>query len=310
MTEGAMSEDEGEGENTAAIHDLGYQRYVGGRRPQHTRYQVIVRNMISMAWKGWWRYKLPLVAAFATMIGIGVGIYFSRHKIFAGAPGVGEQIRTIADSLIPQSYTYFGYTSLLVCLTVLAGTVSRDLKAGAFEFYFSRPVRPVDYVIGKLTGAFLLLAPILLLGPFLLTIYRLGMTGDLDRTVDTLSWLPRSLFVGLIATMAQASVALAFGAITRKPRYAVAGYAAFTFMFGGIVSGVSYATDLPQLAALDLNSAIAGLSSGVFETSFLFGTAGPSLGISLVSLLSYIALSVLVILWRVRAAQRAGMGGG
>ncbi len=297
-------------ERKAAIHDLGYQRYAGGRRPQSTRWQVIVRNMMSMSWKGWWRYKMPLGAAVATMIGIAVGIYFSRNEIFEAAPGMGEQIRTIADSLIPRSYTWFGYSSLIICLTILAGTISRDLQAGAFEFYFSRPVRPLDYVIGKLVGASMLLAPILLLGPLLLTVYRMGLTGSVDKALDTISWIPRALIVGIVATLVQASVALAFGALTNRPRYAVVAYAAFIFLFGPIMSGIAFATKIPEIAAISPNSAILGLSSGVFEVDFLFGAPAPSLGVSIAALLGYIAASFLLILWRVRQAQRAGMGGG
>jgi ABC-2 type transport system permease protein len=293
----------------AAIHDLGYQRYVGSRRAQHTRYQVIVRNLVSMSWKGWSRYKLPLFAAACIMIGIGVGIYFSRHKLFTESP-MGGQIRSIADSLIPQSYAYFSFASLIVCLTVLAGAISRDLKAGAFEFYFSRPVRPMDYVIGKIGGAFVLLAPILLGAPLLLTIYRVAMTGDLDQSVETLPWIPKALLVGFVATLAQASVALAFGALSKSPRYAVAAYGAFILIFGNVIFAIARATHTPSLAAIDLGSAITGFASGVFEVDFLFGVKAPSLAASTVSLLSYVLVSVLVIFVRVKAAQRAGMGGG
>ena len=156
----------------------------------------------------------------------------------------------------------------------------------------------------------MLLAPILLVGPLLLTIYRLGLTGDLDKAVDTLSWIPRALLVGVVATLAQATVALAFGALTSKSRYAVAGYAAFVFLFGNIIAGIGYGTDTPALAALSLSTAIMGFSSGVFEVDFLFGVTAPSLAISSLSLAGYITVSVSLILWRVRQAQRAGMGGG
>jgi ABC-2 type transport system permease protein len=299
-------------EREAAIHDLGYQRYAGGRRPQHTRWQVIVRNMVSMSWKGWWRYKVPLAVAVMTMVGIGVGIYFSRNDIFDAAPGMGEQVRTIADSLIPRSYTWFGFSALIIGLTVLAGTISRDLQAGAFEFYFSRPVRPLDYVIGKLVGAFMLLAPIILLGPLLLTIYRMGLTGDVDRVADTISWIPRAFLVGVVATLALASVALAFGAFTTKSRYAVVGYAAFMFFFGPIpiMAAIAHGVGIPELAALSPNSAILGFAAGVFEVDLQFGAAAPPLGISTASLLGYTTASILLILARVRQAQRSGMGGG
>lgn len=293
----------------AAIHDLGYQRYVGSRKPQRTRYQVIVRNLVGMSWQGWWRYKMPLAIAASVTIGIGVAIYFSRHKLFSESP-MGGQVRTIADSLIPQSFTYLGYVALIVSLTVLASAISRDLKAGAFEFYFSRPVRPIDYVVGKIAGAFVLLAPILLVAPVLLTVYRLAMTGDLEQTVDTLPWVPKAILVGVVATLAHGCLALACGALSKNPRYAVAGYGAVVLVLGNIISGIAHGTRTPALAAMDINSAISGFASGIFEVKFLFGTQAPSLTASSVALLGYILISVLIILYRVTGAQRAGMGGG
>ncbi len=293
----------------AAIHDLGYQRYVGTRKPQRTRYQVIVRNLVGMSWQGWVRYKLPLAIATSIMIGIGVGIYFSRHKLFTESP-MGGQVRSIADSLIPQSFTYLGFVALIVSLTVLAGAISRDLKAGAFEFYFSRPVRPLDYVVGKVVGSFVLLAPILLVAPVLLTVYRMAMTGDVDQIVDTLPWIPKALLVGVVATLAHGCLALACGALSKNPRYAVAGYGAIILVLGNIIRGVAHATHTPSLAALNLPSAITGFASGVFEVDFLFGTRAPTLSASAISLAGYIVVCVFIIFYRVRAAQRAGMGGG
>lgn len=296
-------------EGKAAIHDLGYQRYVGTRRPQHTRYQVIVRNLVSMSWKGWWRYKLSLASGVMIMVGIGVAMYFSRLDILQGSP-IGSQMRTMADSLIPESFRYLGMAALTLNLTVLAGAISRDLKAGAFEFYFSRPVRPIDYVIGKVGGAFVLLAPILLIAPFLLTVYRLAITGDVDQVTAALPWLPKALLVGFVATLANACLALAFGALSKNPRYAVAGYGAFVFIGGAMIVTLSVALQLPWLAALNLSSAINGLANGVFGVRFLFGDRAPSLLASSLSIAGYIGISIFFILYRIKAAQRAGMGGG
>lgn len=293
----------------AAIHDQGYQRYVGSRRPQHTRYQVIVRNLVAMSWKGWWRYKLSLASGVMIMVGVGVAMYFSRLEVLQGIP-LGSQMKTMADSLIPESYRYLGMAALTLNLTVLSSAIARDLKAGAFEFYFSRPVRPVDYVIGKVGGAFVLLAPILLIAPFLLTVYRLAITGDGDQVISALPWLPKALLVGFVATLANASLALAFGAMSRNPRYAVAGYGAFVFIGGAMLLTLSRALEIPWLAALNLSSAINGLANGVFGVRFLFGDSTPSLLASSLSIAGYIGLSILFILLRIKAAQRSGMGGG
>lgn len=292
----------------ATIHDLGYQRYLGSRRAQSTRWRVIVGNLLSMSWKGWWRYKAPLAVAVMITVGIAMGIYFSRHEIFAGQRG--DKVRTVADSLIPMSYAYYSSAAFIVGLTVLASAVSRDLQAGAFEFYFSRPVRPIDYTLGKIAGAFILLAPLLMAGPLLLTIYRLAMTGDMDQTIDTLPWIPKALLVGLVATFAHASVALAFGAMSKRPRYAMAAYAAFVLVFGNIMFGIGQGADIPELGALDLSAAITGLASAVFDVHLLFGTPSPPVGASIASLVGYTSLSCIFIWYRVKSAERAGMGGG
>jgi hypothetical protein len=243
------------------------------------------------------------------MVGIGVAMYFSRLDVLAGSP-IGSQMRTMADSLIPESYRYLGMAALTLNLTVLAGTIAQDLKAGAFEFYFSRPVRPVDYVIGKVGGAFVLLAPILLLAPFLLTVYRMAITGDMDQVTSALPWLPKALLVGFVATLANACLALAFGALSKNPRYAVAGYGAFVFVGGAMIVTLSLALEIPWLAAFNLSSAINGFSNGIFGVSFIFGDKTPSLLASTISLVAYISVCLLFIHYRVKAAQRAGMGGG
>ncbi len=293
----------------AAIHDLGYQRYSGLRRPQRTRFRVIVRNQMTTAWKGWWTYKVPLLIAAMATVGIGMVMYVSRQEL-AGSEMASGMIRTVADSLIPQSFSYLSIPSLLVCLTVLSGAISRDLKAGAFEFFFSRPLRPIDYVVGRVVGAFVLLAPILLVGPVLLTLYRIGLSGDVDRMLETLQWVPKAILVGFCATLVQASVSLAFGAVTNNPRYAVAGYAVFILVFGNIITIISAATHRPDLIVLDIGAAITGLASALFDVNFLFGQPAPGLVPSVLSLFAYTTLSIFLIHYRVRQAQRAGMGGG
>jgi len=254
-------------------------------------------------------YKLPLLIALMITVGIGVAIHVSRQELVP-SQAANSMVRTVADSLIPKSYTYLGYASLSVCLTVLAGAIARDLKAGAFEFFFSRPVRPIDYVMGRIGGAFVLLAPILLIAPVLLTVYRLALTGEVDRIVDTLPWIPKAIAVGFCATLVQASVSLAFGAITQSAKYAVAAYAAFIAIFGTIVDVIASTTGRPDLAALNIASAISGLASGLFDSTFVFDSPPPSLAASFLALLGYTALSITIITLRVRQAQRAGMGGG
>src|SRR5205807_9358722 len=96
----------GEVRSTPEIHDLGYQRYDGIRRPASTRWQVIMRHQIAFGWVTWWRYKLALVLAVITTCVCGALLYFLRSEtITALAPG-GAALK-LADVLLPVSINFF-----------------------------------------------------------------------------------------------------------------------------------------------------------------------------------------------------------
>ena len=134
----------------AVIHDLGYKRYLGTRRPQSSRWQVVVRNLMRMSWMGWWRLKIWFIGGFIATVAFGAVLYVSQDEVFKGLIGRSGQV-TFADALIPYAYLppFFPFLAFVVSMTVGAGAIARDLSVGAFEFYFSRPVRPIDYLLGS-----------------------------------------------------------------------------------------------------------------------------------------------------------------
>ena len=91
---------------TGQIHDLGYKRYVGSRRALGTRWRVIMRHQIATAWKGWWRYKLPLIAALlVTAILAGV-LYFLSGNMFGPMRGFAGELIKLSDGILPFSASF------------------------------------------------------------------------------------------------------------------------------------------------------------------------------------------------------------
>ena len=181
-----------------------------------------------------------------------------------------------------------------------------DLRAGAFEFYFSRPVRPIDYVFGKAGGVILLMATALFAGPVLLSLFRLGFAADFEELIDLLPVVPKAMLVGAIATVAYAVVPLAFSAISSKTRHTVAAWAAFYLLGGSVAWAVSQGTGISAIGALDISQSILGLSYAIFDVTLLRGNV-PSLAASLVSLCGYSAVALGFLYWRVVRAESAGM---
>ena len=193
----------------SAIHDLGYRRYLGNRRPQATRWRAVVKNMLKMTWKGWWGAKVWIFGAASVVFTLGFVMTIAVEKVSSLPPQVAgaaqAQMTAALNTGLAQAFQWLPWMAFVLSLTALGRTVARDLEAGAFEFYFSRPVRPIDYVGGKLGGAFILVGAQLLVGPLFLSMFRVGI--DWDHVGSTWKVIPQSLLIGFVATTFFASVA-------------------------------------------------------------------------------------------------------
>lgn len=294
----------------AAIHDLGYKSYVGTRRPQRTRYRVIVKNLLSHAWRGWWRMKIWVGSAAITTVVIGALMYLSKNEIFDVIERQGLKLN-FADALLPMSFIWYTKIGFVLTLTVGAVVVANDLRVGAFEFYFSRPVRPVDYVLGKIGGLLLMMGTVLFIGPVLLALFRLGISESTDELVDNLMVVPRTVLVAGVGTLAYAVAPLAFSAISARNRHTMAAWAAFYLVAGSIAVAIAEGTGQPNIAAFDVATAVTGFARGVYDVTIIGEMRQqPSIEACAAVLALYGAAAVALVFWRVRRAQRAGMGGG
>ena len=297
----------------ATVHDLGYRRYIGTRQPQRTRWRAIVRNTMRMAWQGMWTAKAWIFGAITVVFAVGFGMTLALEAFQrAEAAGIAQRIqagRTLQlalDTALARAFHFLPWLAFILTMTALVRTVARDLGAGAFEFYFSRPVRAIDYVGGKLGGALVMLGAQLMLAPLLLVIFRVAV--DWDNIGTTWILIPQVLVVGILATLVFATVPLAISALVIKPRNGLIVWALIYVLGGLMAMAASKATGIKALLAFDLFGLILGATYGFFgKAEFAFRQV-PSLGFSLVCLSGYIALAIGVLYVRVRSIEGAGIG--
>ena len=283
------------------IHDLGYQRYAGSRRAMGTRWRVIMRHQISSTWKGWWRLKIPVIAALLTTVATGTLMYILRALDVLGS----ERLVRFANELLPTSVLWYTKIGFVVSLFVTATVVAGDVQSGAFTFYFARSVRPRDYVLGKVTGLFLMLAPIMLAGPVLLAGFRVGLADSTHQLVELLPVLPKMLAVGALGTLIYAVVPLGFSALTGNPRYAMALWAAYDIVLSQLVDLFTSASS--PLAALDLPTALQATAVDLLGAHSRFAQSQIPLEAAVISILGHAAVAIALVAWRVRRAQQTGV---
>jgi len=294
----------------SVIHDLGYKRYIGTRRSPSTRWLVIMRHQIATGWKKWWRYKLALGMAFITVCIAGGLMYFATNKVVRSIGGANDVMLTMADLVVPLSFKFFCTSAFVLSLTLGSTVVASDTQSGAFTFYFVRSIRPRDYVLGKIAGYGVLVATIVIIGPLLLVGMRLGLSSSTDELIDHLSLLPKMLALGVLATLLYTTVPLAISALLPNRRFALALWAAYYIIVGGIFTLVGLQTHSP-VGAMDLQTGLQSVMLNMFDPKILRG--GPNFDMGLTGTLIVIflqtAVAIGVIWFQVSRDQKTGVGG-
>ncbi len=290
---------------TGTIHDQGYQRYQGMRLPQSRRFLVIARNVLTTAWKSRWGVKLPVLAAvITTVVAAGIMVAVGQIESRLGGP-LGQLLR--ADAVLFYSTQFFGVWGLILAVTVATAAIADDLKSGAFQFYFSRPLRPSDYVRGKLLGLFALVGMATLAGPLVLSIIRLCLVDDVAEAVKLLAVIPRALLLGVAATLALVLPAAGLGALLTKRTPAQAAFIVYFVVFGTITEGLAHGLRTPYLALFSLRSDVLVIGRdlfGVYPEPYSPEPWQAGVAILVYALAGYLALRL-----RLRSAATAGLGG-
>jgi len=293
--------------STGVIHDLGYARYAGERRPPSTLWRVIMRQQLSHSWKTLWRYKLWLIAAVMTTVVCGVFMYLRRTETMEAFGNAGAPVHML-DGVLFYGFRVFVFCAFVVTMTVVAGLVARDDETGAFTFYFARPVRARDYVVGKLAAIALIMSTIFLAGPLALGMLRLALAKDASDLRDLVVWLPKIILVGGLATIAYTTLPLAVSSLAPRRTLALGLWAAYYVMFMSAISGIGALTWAP-LSAVDPAAAVMYLVSGLFDFEILYNNHRAPLWAAIVSLLGQSTGAVYILYRRVDAQARGSVGG-
>jgi hypothetical protein len=293
----------------SAIHDLGYKRYVGTRRPSSTRWRVIMRHQIATGWKTFFRYKAWMGVAVIVTVVAALFIFLGSEARF------GRRIQsTFADMALPIAFDGYGKVAFIITLRMVATLIATDVKSGAFTFYFARSTRIFDYMLGKLAGCAVLIGAIVIGGSLVVALMKIGMAGtsSMGELVSALWLLPKVLAIAVTMTLAYSAIPLAFSALVGDRRAALGVWAAWYVIIGGIANLLGYVLHAP-LGALDLAASIHAVTLHLLGNPFsLWGpSAGslPSLPIAFISIFSQIAIALTIVYFSLRRAQHEGIGG-
>lgn len=302
------------GDGADAIYTLGYERYQGPRRDRATRFWIIARNVARQAWKSTWGVKLPLVATSMVVLGASVAMWFLRHELFdmvrqaaAGSP-MPVEIPGVEAALY-VSVSVFAFLAFVLTTVVGCRAIADDLRMGAFQFYFSRPLRVSDYVLGKLAGVLLIVGIPMFAGPVILALVRLLFASGAADAWAHADVVPRAVAVGLVGTVSYAIVGLALGALVRRRIWAQAGFAIYYLVLANLLEVAAREAGEPWLALASIDANLTSLGVALLDAPLPPDALLPPAWASATFTAALVGLGFWAITWRVRSAETAALGG-
>jgi len=277
------------------VYDLSYRRYEGRRLGHATRFLVIARYALVMQWR---QLVVKLFLLGSLLVGGITAAVLGAIWAFSGR--VGELSPDAAHELerytVSVALTAQWVPAFLLVLVCGAPSVAADLKAGAFQFHFARPVSVGHYVLGRMAGA-TTWAALFTFGTLgVLCVERAAISNDLPA-------LLRLLGVGAVAAglrvITLGAVALGCSSLTRRAGLAQAMFAAVvvgSWMFAKIGAA---RTDKEWVMAASVMD-----GSQVLAEQLLRGDAGgPAVAASLGSFALWTGLFLALTAARLRSVE-------
>jgi hypothetical protein len=249
-------------EKAGVIRDRGYQPYTGAYTPTAGRWRLVAGRMFAQTMRQWWVILVIILAAMR-MLGGGVVMYLQLRVMAAmgGAEipaGAMSQARINPNDSI-ESILVDGASTLVLgfflALFVGGNAIVDDARAGAFQFYFARPLTKMQYLVGKLVPLLVVVGSVTLAPSLILALARVALATTGDEALHCLPLVAASLAGGLAVTLSIALPALALSATSARRGYAQGAYATLILLpwiAGNIVADATRSA-WPNLLSIPAN---------------------------------------------------------
>jgi ABC-2 type transport system permease protein len=225
------------------VHDLGYRPWQGRRTPRILRPLFVAQSGVSLVWRRRW-LRTMLMLAWLPIVFPAFGIFAFEYsstepgmqqfvvQLLSGPfqrPDLAMVALTDPDAVRHEIWTililgFFRYPQLsaMVLLVGLIAPmlVSYDLRSKAYLLYFSRPLSPSEYILGKAAVVWFFLGVIVTVPAMILYVVGILLSPDLSVIGETWDIPIRVLLASIVLLVPTTALAMCYSSWTSESRYA------------------------------------------------------------------------------------------
>jgi len=284
------------------VREKGYTHWEGELKESRWVWFPLTRLGIKMAFQKRF-FKLFYFSTFLPALIFLAGIYISERLedfrfMLRGSPAFLKITPNYFKIYLSNSV--FLFILVLVMIFVGGGLIADDLRFNALQLYFARPLRKIDYVIGKMATLSFFILLLSLVPGVLFILFKLLFAGNLVF-LRHYPWLPLAVVgYSLVLTLFFAAYALALSALSRNNRYASLMIFGVYFI-SDIIFNIFYQNfHHPYLVLLSLKLNLQQVAAGLFGLSPPYAVPW---SLSLGVLLGLVFLAFVILQKRIRSVE-------
>lgn len=213
------------------IKPIEYQPWEGKRTGYLQRVLVIIKNIF--------KSKITSGGIIALLIIGGLIAHFPNFFTLVFMP-----IKQLEASMMINYFNSlpFYFFAIILGAVVTSDLISDDMNSNSFVLYFSRPIKPIDYLFGKYAGAFVTVSMFTLLPTFLYGVAAISLQSG-SNYMDSFEVLVSTILAGILYSIVITGYGIMLSSLTEKKSYAGGGtFISFivTIPIGEIFSNFDY----------------------------------------------------------------------
>jgi ABC-2 type transport system permease protein len=273
------------------IHDQGYRRYPGRRRPAGTAWWVIARQQIRTVLSQK-RYLILLLLAWVPFVGRVVQIYLAAN--FQQASFLATSAQLFRGFLEQQGLFVF------LLIVGASGAIADDRRANALQVYLSKPLTRVEYITGKLFAPLAFTLGVTLLPALLLLVVHVAFSGSLTFVLQNLYLLPAIVLYSVVLGLVGTFTMVALSSLSKSRRFTALTFTGLFFFTAAMNVALQRITGSVVWTLISPRDLLSVIGDAAFRIPR--GRALP-LWAALMGVAVIIGLSILVLERRIRGVE-------
>jgi ABC-2 type transport system permease protein len=273
------------------IHDQGYRRYAGGRRPHGTAWWVIARQQIRTVLSQK-RYLALLLLAWIPFVARVVQIYLAAN--FQQAAFLATSAQLFRSFLDQQGLVVF------LLIVGASGAIADDRRANALQVYLSKPLTRIEYIAGKLFAPMAFVLSVTLLPALLLLIVHVAFAGSLTFVTQNLYLLPAILLYSITLALLGTFTMVALSSLSKSRRFTALTFTGLFFFTSAMYIALQRITGSRLWALISPRDMLTVIGDAAFRIP---GERALPLWAALLGVTVVIGASVLVLERRIRGVE-------